>query len=106
MNESMQNLIAALQDKGYMEEEIVSLCDQVIAASYEEFFQEAENIMTPEQKTKMSSMPETQASFDEISKMYTDQTGKDPHERLGELIKKHAEGLLNDYGAESAGTSQ
>lgn len=107
MNESLQNLIATLQKKGYLEEEIASLCDQVIASAYEEFFQEAESLMTPEQKERMNVMPETEASLEELSKMYAQQAGRDPHERLGELLKKHTEELLKDYEEpESAGTSQ
>lgn len=96
MNESVQKVIAVLQEQGLSDDEIAALCEDVMFHAYEDFIDEAKMLLTEEDLQRVEKFPEgSEAS--EIMRVYQERTGNDPQERLQHFIKIRSELLIQEY---------
>lgn len=94
---NIERLIEVAANYGYSEEQIVLICDEIGRASYEQFAQELERMLTPEEKHTVENLNDEEKVRTEMDRLYKEKTGNDPQETVNTYLSRHVEEFVNDH---------
>ena len=107
---NIERLIQAATTYGYTEEQIQLICDEIVNAAYEQFSQEAERLLGPDEKHDHENTQDVAAITERLQRLYLEKSGKDAQEVISGYISRHIDEFIEEHTSSTdltpAATSQ
>lgn len=94
-----QKLVFHLMDKGLSNEEIARTLVDVAESAFEQFTNEAMNMLNDEDKQAIEAAPTDVDADGEIKRRFTERSGEDAEAYLERLIEEHAASYMHEDGS-------
>ena len=94
---NIERLIEVASGYGYSEEQIILICDEIGRASYEQFAQEIERMLTADEKHIVENLNDAEKVKAELDRLYREKTGNDAQETVNMYLSRHVEEFVNDH---------
>ncbi len=97
---NIERLIDAAAKYGYTEEQIILICDEIGRASYEQFAQEVDLLLSPEEKHAINNLNDEEKERTEVERLYQEKTGKSATDIIGYYLSRHIDEFIEDHKGE------
>lgn len=94
---NIEQLIDAAAKYGYTEEQVILICDEVGRASYEQFAQEVDLLLSPEEKHAINNLNDEEKERAEVERLYQEKTGKNAADVIGYYLSQHIDEFIEDH---------
>lgn len=94
---NIERLIEAASSYGYTEEQIILICDEIGRASYEQFAQEVELLLSPEEKHALNNVNDPEKERSEVERLYQEKTGKNASDVVASYLSRHIDEFIDDH---------
>jgi hypothetical protein len=99
---NLERLIEVATKYGYTEGQIVLICDEIGQAAYEQFAQEVERLLSPEDKHSLENMSDELQVRGEMEKLYKEKTGTDAIDTVNGYLSRHIDEFIQDHSGTAA----
>lgn len=103
-NPTLENIIEILKNKGWTDEQIVELTNNITKTSFARLYEQALTSFTDEDMKAVEACQTQEEANEKIRKFYTLRTGKDPDQEAQKFVADFCQGFMAEYQKEQAAT--
>lgn len=105
-NQKIHELITALIQRGYDDEQIADVCANIGEEAFEQFVNQAKTELSEEDLKSLESVTSEAEAHEKLKELYQAKTGKDAQEEISMLIDKQVDAFLQGDDTPDTGTLQ
>lgn len=99
-NPTLENVIDILKNKGWTDEQIVELTNNITKTSFARLYEQALASFTNEDIKAVEACQTQEETNEKIRQIYTLRTGKDPNQEAQKFIANFVQGFMAEYQKE------